>query len=167
MTASGGRFIEVAGRRLFIEEWGSGPPLLCLHGLGGGTHFFSELGTLLSTRHRTIAFDFPGAGQSPSTLPISFEAFAEIVVALAAALNVSDPTLLGHSMGTIVGLEAIRVSPRLTSRFIAVGGVLPGAAHHHFAYLGLLRVHFLAYDHHIKKNRITSTKPKQTNMSLP
>ena len=127
MTASGGGFIEVAGRRVFIEEWGSGPPLLCLHGLGGGTHFFSELGPRLSARHRTIAFDFPGAGQSPSTLPISFEAFAEIVVALAASLNVSDPTLLGHSMGTIVGLEAIRVSPRFTSRFIAVGGV-PGAA---------------------------------------
>ena len=123
MTASGGGFIEVAGRRVFIEEWGSGPPLLCLHGLGGGTHFFSELGPRLSARHRTIAFDFPGAGQSPSTLPISFEAFAEIVVALAASLNVSDPTLLGHSMGTIIGLEAIRVSPRLTSRFIAVGGV--------------------------------------------
>ncbi len=123
MTASGGGFIEVAGRRVFVEEWGSGPPLLCLHGLGGGTHFFSELGPLLSARHRTIAFDFPGAGQSPSTLPISFEAFAEIVVALAASLNVSDPTLLGHSMGTIIGLEAIRVSPRLTSRFIAVGGV--------------------------------------------
>jgi len=123
MTAPGGRFIEVAGRRVFIEEWGSGPPLLCLHGLGGGTHFFSELGPLLSARHRTIAFDFPGAGQSPSTPPISFEVFAEIVVALAASLNVSDPALLGHSMGTIIGLEAIRVVPRLTSRFIAVGGV--------------------------------------------
>jgi pimeloyl-ACP methyl ester carboxylesterase len=123
MTAPSRGFIEVAGRRVFIEEWGSGPALLCLHGLGGGTHFFSEVGPLLSARHRTIAFDFPGAGQSPSTLPISFEVFAEIVVALAASLNVSDPTLLGHSMGTIIGLEAIRVSPRLTSRFIAVGGV--------------------------------------------
>jgi 3-oxoadipate enol-lactonase len=123
MTASGGGFIEIAGRRVFIEEWGSGPPLLCLHGLGGGTHFFSELAALLSARHRTIAFDFPGAGQSPSTLPISFDVFAEVVVALAASLNVSDAALLGHSMGTIIGLEAIRVSPRLTSRFVAVGGV--------------------------------------------
>ena len=127
MTAPGRGFIEVAGRRVFIEEWGSGPALLCLHGLGGGTHFFSEVGPLLAARHRTIAFDFPGAGQSPSTLPISFEVFAEIVVALAASLNVSDPALLGHSMGTIIGLEAIRVSPRLTSRFIAVGGVTRAA----------------------------------------
>jgi pimeloyl-ACP methyl ester carboxylesterase len=124
MTTSGGGFIEVAGRRVFIEEWGSGPPLLCLHGLGGGTHFFSELGPVLSARNRTVAFDFPGAGQSPSTPPITFDGFGEIVVALAASLNVSDLTLLGHSMGTIIGLEAIRASPRLASRFIAVGGVL-------------------------------------------
>ena len=123
MTTPDGRFVEVAGRRVFVEEWGSGPPLLCLHGLGGGTHFFSELGQLLSARHRTIAFDFPGAGQSPSTPPISFESFAALVVALAGSLNVREPALLGHSMGTIIGLEAIRVAPRLTSRFIAVGGV--------------------------------------------
>ncbi len=123
MTASDGGFIEVAGSRLFIQEWGSGPPLLCLHGLGGGTHFFSELGPLLSARHRTVAFDFPGAGQSPSTLPITFDGFGEIVVALAASLKLSGLSLLGHSMGAIIGLEAIRVSPRLASRFIAVGGV--------------------------------------------
>ena len=123
MKAAGGGFIEVAGRRVFAVEWGSGPPLLCLHGLGGGTHFFSELGPLLSARYRTVAMDFPGAGQSPATLPVTFEGFGEIVVALAASLNVSNLTLLGHSMGTIIGLEAIRAYPRLAARFIAVGGV--------------------------------------------
>jgi pimeloyl-ACP methyl ester carboxylesterase len=123
MTAAAGGFIEVGGRRVFIQQWGSGPALLCLHGLGGGTHFFSELGPLLSARHRTVAFDFPGAGQSPSTLPITFDGFGEIVVALAASLNASGLTLLAHSMGTIIGLEAIRASPHLASRFIAVGGV--------------------------------------------
>src|SRR6476660_663145 len=117
MTASDGGFIEVAGSRLFIQEWGSGPPLLCLHGLGGGALFFSELGPLLSARHRTVAFDFPGAGQSPSTLRITFDGFGEIVVALAASLKLSGLTLLGHSMRAIIGLEAIRVSPRLASRF--------------------------------------------------
>jgi len=123
MTDSGGGFIEVAGRRVFIRECGSGPPLLCLHGLGGSTHFFAEVGPLLSARQRIVVVDFPGAGRSPSIPPITFDGFGEIVVALAASLNLSDLTLLGHSMGTIIGLEAIRMSPRLASRFIAVGGV--------------------------------------------
>jgi len=124
MTPSATRFVEAAGRRLFVQEWGSGTPLLCLHGLGGGTHFFGQLGQLLASRRRTIALDFPGAGESPSTPRISFEAFAEIVVSLAAKLDLSNMSLLGHSMGTIIGLEALGQAPGLAERFIAVGGVL-------------------------------------------
>ena len=123
MTASSGGFIGVAGRRVFIEEWGTGPPLLCLHGLGGGTHFFSGLGSRLAARYRTVALDFPGAGQSPTAPPITFGAFAEIVVSVAATLGLPGASLLGHSMGTIIGLEAIRQAPRSFSRFVAVGGV--------------------------------------------
>jgi 3-oxoadipate enol-lactonase len=124
MTASRGGFIEAAGRRVFIQEWGSGPPLLCLHGLGGGTHFFVKLGPLLASGHRTIAFDFPGAGDSPSAPPITLDAFAEIVVSVSATLDLSNMSLLGHSMGTIIGLEALRQATGLAARFIAVGGVL-------------------------------------------
>jgi 3-oxoadipate enol-lactonase len=123
MTSSATRFVEAGGRRVFIQEWGSGTALLCLHGLGGGTHFFGQLGPALADRHRTIALDFPGAGESPSTPPMTFDAFAGLVVSLVAQLGLEDVTLLGHSMGTIIGLEALRQAPQLANRFIAVGGV--------------------------------------------
>jgi len=130
VTASAGQFVDVAGDRVYVQEWGVGQPLLCLHGLGGGGHFFSALGPLLGDRCRTIAMDFPGSGFSPRLSITTFDAFADLVVALVSGLKLANVTLLGHSMGTIVALEVIRRSPTLATRFIVVGGLPepPGTA---------------------------------------
>jgi 3-oxoadipate enol-lactonase len=118
-----GRHWIARGTRVYIEEWGSGPTLVCLHGLGGGAHFFSTLGAALKHRFRTIALDFPGAGFSPPLPRCSFDAFAEIVVELIAKTGSPAQCVIGHSMGTIVALEAFRRVPALARGFIAVGGL--------------------------------------------
>jgi 3-oxoadipate enol-lactonase len=120
----------VGGARVYCEAWGSGPALVCLHGLGGGAHFFAALGAALQDRYCTIALDFPGAGFSPPLPSFSLDALAEIVVELVAGEGAPALCLVGHSMGTIVALEAFRRSPGLAHGFIAVGGLsdpLPGA----------------------------------------
>jgi pimeloyl-ACP methyl ester carboxylesterase len=120
----------LCGSRVNIEERGEGPTLLCLHGLGGGVHFFAALAARLQDRYRTIALDFPGAGFSPPLPHFSFDALADIVVELAVREGAPILCLIGHSMGTIVALEALRRSPSLALGFIAVGGLsdpLPGA----------------------------------------
>jgi 3-oxoadipate enol-lactonase len=125
-----GRRETLAGSCVYVEEWGHGPTLLCLHGLGGGGYFFGGLGAALAGRYRTLALDFPGSGFSPVPSGFSFDALAEIVVDLATREAEPILCLLGHSMGTIVALEAIRRNPRLAPGFIAVGGLsepLPGA----------------------------------------
>jgi pimeloyl-ACP methyl ester carboxylesterase len=111
----------------------SAPLLLCLPGLGGGTHFFSELGPALAPDCRTIAIDLPS--------PFSFDAAADLLVSLARREREREPEpepecereqaggaaldiyLLGHSMGTIVALEAIRRCPDLAAGLIIVGGL--------------------------------------------
>jgi 3-oxoadipate enol-lactonase len=124
-----GGFVDVAGTRLYLEAWGDakqpGPPvLLCLHGLGGGTHFFGALGPALAGQCRTIAIDLPGSGLSPSA-SFSFDTVADLVVSLARGglTNGRAVYLLGHSMGTILALEAIRRSPDLAAGLIVVGGL--------------------------------------------
>lgn len=124
------RHAVLCGTRVNIEERGEGPTLVCLHGLGGGVHFFAALAAALQDRYHTIALDFPGAGFSPPLPRFSFDALADIVVELAASETAPILCLLGHSMGTIVALEALRRSPGLARGFIAVGGLsdpLPGA----------------------------------------
>jgi pimeloyl-ACP methyl ester carboxylesterase len=127
---SGGRHWIAGGTRVYVEEWGSGPTLVCLHGLGGGAHFFATLGAALQDRYRTIALDLPGAGFSPALPQFSFDAIARIVADLAATIAAPPLCVIGHSMGTIVALETFRLVPGLARGFIALGGLsdpLPGA----------------------------------------
>ncbi len=132
-------FVEVGTARLYLETWGAAgaPVLLCLHGLGGGTHFFGALGVHLREDFRTIAVDLPGSGLSPGlaagSLPaFSFDAVADLLVSLARTEHARGPTvsLLGHSMGAILALEMLRRSQELAVGLIIVGGLpeaLPSA----------------------------------------
>ena len=84
---------------------------------------------------RTIAFDMPGSGVSPpiGVTPFSIDAVADLVVLLARSEQGQSPNgergsgravhLLGHSMGTILALEAIRRAPDLAAGLIVVGGL--------------------------------------------
>jgi pimeloyl-ACP methyl ester carboxylesterase len=134
-TSMPGSYIEVEDARLHMEVWGTAetPVLLCLHGLGGGTHFFGALGPALAADCRTVAIDLPGSGSSPlldaaqssSSLAFSFDAVADLVVSLARREQArgADVCLLGHSMGTILALEAIRRCPDLIAGLIIAGGL--------------------------------------------
>jgi pimeloyl-ACP methyl ester carboxylesterase len=138
------RYIEAAGTRVYLQEWAAddadanvadAPTLLCLHGLGGGSHFFSALGPALARAHRcrTMAIDFPGSGLSPFPAFTSVSAqgpafdlfvlFAAVVVDLVRREGLSAPYILGHSMGTIVALDAIRQAPEIAGGLIVVGGL--------------------------------------------
>lgn len=125
-------FVEIGGARLYLEAWGAtgAPVLLCLHGLGGGTHFFGALGAHLADQCRTIAIDLPGSGLSPrldaGTPPaFSFDAVADLLGSLARSEHARGPAvcLLGHSMGAILALEMIRRTPELAAGLIVVGGL--------------------------------------------
>lgn len=134
-TQSG--FAEVGTARLYLEAWGpaEAPVLLCLHGLGGGTHFFGALGVHLAGCCRTIAIDLPGSGLSPGLdglAGFSFDPVADLLVSVARSERARAPAvcLLGHSMGAILALEMIRRFHGLAVGLIAVGGLpeaLPSA----------------------------------------
>ena len=131
-------FVEVGTARLYLEAWGAAgaPVLLCLHGLGGGTHFFGALGVHLAGHCRTIAIDLPGSGLSPKLTgappAFSFDPVADLLVTVARTEHARGPAvcLLGHSMGAILALEMIRRSQELAVGLIVVGGLpeaLPSA----------------------------------------
>ena len=116
-------FSDLSGTRLFVQEWGEGFPLIGLHGLGGGGHFFAPLGAALEARVHLIAPDLPGCGHSTAASSFSFDECAEAVVALARKTGWSRIGVLGHSMGTIVALEAVRREPSLAAALVLAGGL--------------------------------------------
>ena len=117
-------FRETEAGRLYVEEQGDGPLLICLHGLGGGAYFFRGLGHRLKNRFRVLAFDLPGTGQSraPGSKPFSLQACGSALLEILASQDPGTVSVLGHSMGTIIALLAnAEAAGRLRSMIFANG----------------------------------------------
>ncbi len=84
---------------------GDGPPVLFLHGIGGGADAFRPQLERLSARWRVLAWDMPGYGRSPPLAEVTWPALAEAVEALLDAKGLDRVHLVGHSMGGMVALE--------------------------------------------------------------
>jgi pimeloyl-ACP methyl ester carboxylesterase len=88
---------------------GTGPPIVCVHGLPGSSRDFRWLSEHLAGRARLIAMDLPGFGRTPvATAPdASPEGRAAFVLAFIDALGLERPMIVGHSMGGVVAVAAV------------------------------------------------------------
>ena len=130
--------IERKGRRgsaggMVWRAWGSGRPLVLLHGASGSwTHWIRNV-LPLAARFEVIAPDVPGFGDSESVPePHTAETLADLVAdGFSAALSRGEPfDLAGFSFGGIIGgLVAARLGHRVRTLVLAgAGGLgLPGA----------------------------------------
>ena len=101
-------------------EAGEGPPLLCLHGLGGTKASFLPTLSALAERNRVIAVDLPGFGDSDKPLTAAYDApyFADAVVAMLDALELDRADLVGNSMGGRIAIEAGLLHPDRVGRLV-------------------------------------------------
>jgi 3-oxoadipate enol-lactonase len=92
------------------------PPVLLLHGIGGGRQAWGDAGSatgpaLAAAGHLTLAVDFPGYGLSPTIEPFDLAGLARSVVALIDQLGTGPAVLVGHSMGGMVAQEVAALAP--------------------------------------------------------
>lgn len=76
---------------------GDGPPVLLLHGLGGTVADWNRFAAAL-TGHRAVAVDLRGHGGSGDG-PWSWDAVLDDIEAVVAHLGLSEPAVVGHSLG--------------------------------------------------------------------
>ncbi|MDQ4116194.1 MAG: alpha/beta hydrolase [Actinomycetota bacterium] len=113
----GGRYLrtDVDGEpvRIHVESAGSGVPLLCLHTAGADSRQFRYLleDPELTRRFRLVAFDMPWHGRSDPPADwrtrryaLTTHTYAATVLAVADALELERPVLLGCSMGGAITL---------------------------------------------------------------
>ena len=83
-----------------------GPPLPFLHGWSWNWQVFLFNITAFMGTHRCLALDLPGFGASemPSE-PISIQGYAKTVDAMCDALGVECVSVVGNSMGGLIGAE--------------------------------------------------------------
>jgi pimeloyl-ACP methyl ester carboxylesterase len=93
------------GTRFYYETYGSGPPLLLIHGNGQSIAGFKEQIGPLSKGHQVIAMDSRGQGKSElGTAAFTYEQMAEDCNALLDHLKLDHVKVLGWSDGGIIGL---------------------------------------------------------------
>jgi non-heme chloroperoxidase len=101
--------IAVNGAELHYEESGDGRPLVFLHGLWMSTRFFQKQIPFFSERYRTVALDFRGHGRSSHVQEGHTVAqYARDVRSFLEELALTDPVLLGWSMGSLVIWDYVR-----------------------------------------------------------
>ena len=98
--------------QVHYAEAGSGPVVLLLHQTPRSHDEFREVQPLLAGRHRVIAVDMPGFGQSVRLpAPQTIEQFARGVLAFLDALGLEQVSILGHHTGGAVGIELAAAGP--------------------------------------------------------
>jgi non-heme chloroperoxidase len=87
--------------KLHVEDSGSGRPVILIHGWPlSGASFKHQVPALLSAGYRVITYDRRGFGQSDKPLMgYDYDTLAQDLHGLIEALNLTDITLLGFSMG--------------------------------------------------------------------
>ncbi len=105
------------------------PALPCVVFIHGALHDHS-VWTLLARwcahhGHGVLAVDQPGHGRSAGPPLESVEAMADWTLALMSAAGVTQATLVGHSMGTLIALEAAARAPARVTHLVLLGSAYP------------------------------------------
>ena len=97
---------------LYREVYGTGDPILCLHGLGANIYSWRHFIGPLSKKNKLILVDFKGCGKSPKPLDshYSLEDKADDIYKLILDEDLTNLTLIGNSLGGAIALlVAIRL----------------------------------------------------------
>lgn len=107
MIKSKDNFYQVSdGAWIYYEDYGSGDPIVILHGYLCSSKFFSRNIAALSENHRLILVDWRGHGSSSKTLSnLTMDRCAKDIHELMDHLSLENATLLGWSMGSSVVME--------------------------------------------------------------
>jgi proline iminopeptidase len=122
-----GRHVAVRGTRLWVEEEGTGGPVLLLAGGPASSHvvFHPAFGPLAET-HRVIYLDYRGRGRSdPIEDPASITFAGDVadVAELIRALGLGPVSVYGFSYGGMVAQGLALDHPELVSRLMLANTV--------------------------------------------
>src|SRR2546421_4836822 len=115
---------HVNGIQLAYQLFGTGSPLVLLHGGFGSVEMFGPNVELLAAGRRVIGVDLQSHGRSPAAdRPMRFETMADDIAALIRSLGLESAAIMGFSLGGAVGLRTAIQHPDLIERLVLVSTV--------------------------------------------
>ena len=101
-------------------EYGSGPPLVILHGLFGSGENYRSFAWDLGDEYRVILPDLRNHGQSGHSFGMSYPVLANDVIETLDDMGVDRFHIIGHSMGGKTAMEIALTFPRRVDRLVVV-----------------------------------------------
>ena len=102
------------------------PCVVFVHGALNDHSVWTLLARWFAHHGRSVlALDLPGHGRSSGPPLASIEAAAEWLLAALDAAGVQQAALVGHSMGSLIALEAAARAPARASKLVMVGTAYP------------------------------------------
>lgn len=115
-------FVDVPGAKIYYATYGTGEPVVLLHGgLGNSDHWGFQLPDLVA-KYQVIAIDSRNQGRSTMTkskAKLTYRAMANDVVAVLDALGVQKAAIVGWSDGGAIALDlGIHHADRVSKLFV-------------------------------------------------
>jgi pimeloyl-ACP methyl ester carboxylesterase len=119
--AHGGQHIRADDASIYFETFGSGPPVLVLHGGLGYLEDMSFQIRALAKSHFVVAVDSRGHGRSTGTNGSpSFSLLSDDTMKVLDSLKINKVDVVGWSDGGIVGLDLAMRHPERIRRLVAI-----------------------------------------------
>lgn len=108
--------------KIYYREYGSGEPLLLLHGNGQNLYFFRKQIDYFKNKYRVIAIDSRGHGKSSlGDAPLTIELLARDLRDMIEVLSLDKVSILGFSDGGNVAMAFAISHPEKIKKLILVG----------------------------------------------
>lgn len=120
-TASKTGYAPVNGINLYYEIYGTGEPLILLHGGVGAIEMFGEVLPMLAQGRQVIAVDLQAHGRTADVdRPMTFEAMADDTAGLIQYLGFEKADVMGYSLGGGVALKTSIDHPEVVRKLVLV-----------------------------------------------
>src|ERR1700754_2629543 len=111
-----GKYYDVRGIKMYTESYGTGKPLLLIHGNSGSISAFTSTIPYFSKKYKVIAVDSRAHGKTvDSKDSLSFEMMADDFSALLDKMNIKSAYVIGWSDG---GINALLMAMRHPDKVI-------------------------------------------------
>ncbi|QGY45465.1 alpha/beta fold hydrolase [Maribellus comscasis] len=121
-----GKYVQTKDAKIYYEIYGSGKPLLLIHGsVYGYINEFENIFPLLTKNHKVIAVALRGHGKSEiGDRNYSYDLFAQDMIAVLNAENIDRIDIMGFSSGAITAVELAADYPERVMKVVSIAGAL-------------------------------------------
>lgn len=119
------KYYNVRGINIYTEQYGSGKPLLIIHGNGGSISTMASIIPYFSHQYKVIAADSRAHGKSiDNTDSLSFEMMADDYAEILDQMHIESTNVIGWSDGGIIALVLAMRHPSKVIKLASSGANL-------------------------------------------